>query len=155
MQIKKQLNTEIMNGLGIYGNSQSDIMQRLNKFSIDIDQSIDQRLSITTFDIYGLTIDLPHSVYTPVEILCSCKTDCYQSLSNKYNKELIKALVSHYLFNDSEKLNKDSGDKIIEAAKRECIRLKLVGNELEESATKYLTIWLIYKCNKIIESFIL
>ena len=150
--IKKQLNIDSVNELGIYGKTQSEIEQRLEKMALDIDNSIDRRMELVSFDVYGLSFDLLSSVFRPVEIICSYQNKDYPFLHKKYNKDLIKAIISHYLFDNSE-LNKNSGPAIISASKRECERLHLCDNEEVKKDVEYLVQWLSYMCNKISDSF--
>lgn len=150
--IKKQLNIDSVNDLGIYGKTQSEIEQRLKKMALDIDNAIDRRMELVSFDVYGLSFDLLSSVFRPVEIICSYQNKDYSFLYKKYNKDLIKAIISHYLFDNAE-LNKNSGPAIISASKRECERLHLCDNEEIKSDVEYLVQWLSYICNKISDSF--
>lgn len=150
--IKKQLNIDSVNDLGIYGKTQSEIEQRLKKMALDIDNAIDRRMELVSFDVYGLSFDLLSSVFRPVEIICSYQNKDYPFLYKNYNKDLIKALISHYLFDNAE-LNKNSGPSIISASKRECERLHLCDNKELKSDVEYLVQWLSYMCNKITDSF--
>ena len=153
MQIRQQYNAEIMNELGIIGEKQSDFEQKIRKIKMDTDDALGHRQEKMHIDICGLSFYLPLSLYRPIEILCKQQNTDYPFLHEKYGRDLIRALLSHYLAGDAE-LNKNSRSFILKQAKNACDQLGFPEPEDEpDGENKYVVQWLTYQCNKITNSF--
>lgn len=153
LQIRQQYNAEIMNELGIIGEKQSDFEQKIRKMEMDTDDAIGHRQEKVHIDVCGLSFYLPLSLYRPIEILCKQQNTDYPFLHEKYGRDLIRALLSHYLAGDAE-LNKNSRSFILKQAKNACDQLGFSEPEDEpDGESKYVVQWLTYQCNKITNSF--
>lgn len=115
MQIRQQYNADIMNELGITGEKQSDFEQKIRKIKMDTDDALGHRQEKMHIDLCGLSFYLPLSLYRPIEILCKQQDTDYPFLHEKYGKDLIRALLSHYLAGDAE-LNRYSKDFVLKQA---------------------------------------
>lgn len=151
MQIRQQYNAQIMNDLGITGEKQSDFEQKIRKIEADTNDAIGHRSDRVHIDICGLSFDLPLSLYRPVEILCKHQSSDYPFLHEKYGKELIRSLISHYLMNDKE-LKREDKREVLKRAKQDCARLGLP-EPLKDDECRYVVQWVTYQCNKISNSF--
>lgn len=152
MKVTKQINLDLAKKYGISGRNESELENQLQTIVRDTDDNIDRRSISSTYKFLGISVNIPDSAIKPVQKCCAQDDTRYRFLYKTQKEELLKALISHYLYDDKP-LTKDDATDIIDRAIEECRKLGLEPERVS-SNTSYLRTWLIYKLNQVLANYI-
>lgn len=152
MKVTKQMNLELAEKFGFTGQNASEIDNQIHSLMQETDDNIDRRKESSTYRFWGLSVNIPDSVIKPVQKCCSQDGKRYSFLYKKEREDLLKTLISHYMFDDKP-LSAENAQEAIDRAVTECQRLNIEPERISSNVS-YLRTWLIYKLNQILTNYI-